>query len=226
MSAWDNHDAGEAVMTSRLLDRVRQLECERDKALAACREHEMLASEIVSDALDPSVNVAWMRCSPDLPKYVRALEAAAGEMRTLMQAMVDSMPAQEGGSLFYERFDGDGNYIGSENIDPLGLIGDWYQRALKGISTDCGKGWLSPEKAKEIERNAEILADDANGRCASAMRRANEFQAQVKLLVEALEKARHAMHWHTWHEYDDRDSMEAKTSTAVDNALAAVKGQP
>lgn len=101
-------------------------------------------------------------------------------------------------------------------IDMPGLTKE-YAALEHALSTDCGKdfvpraihasevaekakefqevlkadlladGWLSPEKAKEIERNAEILADDANGRCASAMRRANKFQAQVKLLVEALE---------------------------------------
>lgn len=32
------------------------------------------SSEVVSDQIDPSVNVNWMRCSPDLPKYVRELE--------------------------------------------------------------------------------------------------------------------------------------------------------
>ena len=40
-------------------------------------------SECVSDEIDPSVNVSWMRCSPDLPKYVRRLEAELETLRSI-----------------------------------------------------------------------------------------------------------------------------------------------
>ena len=45
------------------------------------------ASEVVSDVLDPAVGVAWMRCSPGLPGYVRGLEAERDTLREMVNGV-------------------------------------------------------------------------------------------------------------------------------------------
>lgn len=50
---------------------LAELEAELEKALAAAEE---FVSETVSDELDPSVGVPWMRCSPGLRDYIKRLE--------------------------------------------------------------------------------------------------------------------------------------------------------
>jgi hypothetical protein len=63
-----------------LIDEINMLRRKRD---ATHQEYAEKMSEIVSDAIDPSVNVQWMRCSPDLPAYVKGLES---EIATLKQS--------------------------------------------------------------------------------------------------------------------------------------------
>ena len=46
---------------------------------ARVAEYAEKDSEIISGQIDPSVGVAWMRCSPDLPEYVRSLEVSLAE---------------------------------------------------------------------------------------------------------------------------------------------------
>jgi hypothetical protein len=53
-----------------------------------------LASEIVSDEIDPSVNAPWMRCSPGLPGYVSSLRARLAESEARRDEAVGAWQAQ------------------------------------------------------------------------------------------------------------------------------------
>ena len=54
------------------------LNMERENQL--CEE----LSQVISDKIDPSVNVEWMRCSPDLPRYVNGLEKEVELLRAIL----------------------------------------------------------------------------------------------------------------------------------------------
>ena len=60
-----------------------------------------------------------------------ALEALAGIPRCV--------PAMEGGSLYREHFDGEGNYIWRENIDPLSVIQEMEKIANEALAAMKGQ---------------------------------------------------------------------------------------
>lgn len=58
-----------------------------------------------------------------------------------------------------------------------------YSKKLQALSTDCGQGWLSPEKAKELENRCTMAeADSAVVRASLESEKRNN-----NLLVEAIE---------------------------------------
>lgn len=73
------------------------------------------------------------------------------------------------------------------NMHPGHIAGEFcfaeLRRAIHALSTDCGKGWLSPEKAKELE--ARILFLESAAVCYEA--RIAALKARNQRLREALE---------------------------------------
>lgn len=69
-------------------------------------------------------------------KYLPQLQAMAtqltahkevlGMCREIIEGCINNQPASEGGGMYYERFDGDGNYSGVEHVDPAAI----YQATL------------------------------------------------------------------------------------------------
>ena len=47
---------------------------------------------------------------------------------------IRDQPACDGGSLYYEHYDGEGNYTGSESIDPIGAYGRLLGEITKALS--------------------------------------------------------------------------------------------
>jgi hypothetical protein len=75
---------------------VETLRAQLAEARARAERAEVEASEEVSPRLDPAVGVPWMRCSPDLPRYVGGLEQdldAAWKATGIAGAVEDCEPA-------------------------------------------------------------------------------------------------------------------------------------
>ncbi len=57
------------------------------------------------------------------------------KLREALKTIVDAEPCTDGGNCFYEHVDGDGNYMGFENADPLGVIGGMVATARKALES-------------------------------------------------------------------------------------------
>ena len=55
-------------------------------------------------------------------------------LRSAMQSIINQQPCCEGGGCFYPMHDGEGNYIGEQNVDPLGVIQGMVQTAQYALS--------------------------------------------------------------------------------------------
>lgn len=51
-----------------------------------------------------------------------------------LENIVKQQPCCEGGGCFYPMHDGDGNYIGEQNVDPLGVIQGMVQTAQDALT--------------------------------------------------------------------------------------------
>lgn len=56
--------------------------------------HVAEQAEVVSDKVDPSNGMAWMRCSPGLPEYVEGLEAERGSLVSALREIESHRVAQ------------------------------------------------------------------------------------------------------------------------------------
>lgn len=62
-------------------------------------------------------------------------EAKCDELTSALRAVLEIRPAgSSSGGCFYERFDGDGNCLGAENVDPMSVIQDMAEIAEEGLS--------------------------------------------------------------------------------------------
>ena len=55
-------------------------------------------------------------------------------LRSKMQQIINQQPCCDGGGCFYPVYDGEGNYIGEQNVDPLGVIQSMVQTAICALS--------------------------------------------------------------------------------------------
>jgi hypothetical protein len=156
---------------------ARKIEEEFAKRAEAYAER---MSEIVSDAIDPSVNVSWMRGSPDLPKYVRGLEvraeAAESELDKCWVMLVEEMRK-------CHKLECDGAF--SLDRDPMA-----FQPVLAALQD----GSISTGKARELLREwlagAELKhATDVDPESATARAEAAEAKcAELRQLLADLSK--------------------------------------
>lgn len=54
-------------------------------------------------------------------------------LRAALENIVKAQPATEGGGCFYPMHDGEGNYIGEQNVDPLSVIQSMAQIAGEAL---------------------------------------------------------------------------------------------
>ena len=54
-------------------------------------------------------------------------------LRAALQSIVDQQPCTDGGGCFYPMHDGDGNYVGEQNVDPLSVIQGMAQTAQEAL---------------------------------------------------------------------------------------------
>lgn len=68
------------------------------------------------------------------PKVGQLLRSEVLRLRGALSQIVAHEPCTDGGNCFYEHTDGDGNYMGFENADPLGVIGSMVTVARDALS--------------------------------------------------------------------------------------------
>lgn len=71
-------------------------------------------------------------------RKLTAHKEVVGMCREIIEGCINNQPASEGGGMYYERFDGDGNYSGVEHVDPAAI----YQATLDELHkalTDIAK---------------------------------------------------------------------------------------
>lgn len=62
------------------------------------------------------------------------LRAALDVAREALEAMIHKEPATLNGECFYPMHDGDGEYIGEQQVDPLALLGDVMTDARQALA--------------------------------------------------------------------------------------------
>jgi hypothetical protein len=79
----------------------------------------------------------WNMCaaSLDIAKHqLAARDATIAGLRDALEKIIRAQPSTEGGGCFYPRHDGDGEYIGEENVDPLSVIYGMAQIASESLA--------------------------------------------------------------------------------------------
>ena len=61
--------------------------------------------------------------------YAAHRDERVKELEEALEKIINQQPCCEGGGCFYPMHDGDGNYIGEQNIDPLSVIQEMVQIA-------------------------------------------------------------------------------------------------
>ena len=84
----------------------------------------------------------WVKCNKlnalqsqeiiDLKDRIKQLEQA-------LESITKQVPAQDGGGFFCLRFDGEGNEIGVEYIDPMTIVSKMYSLAIEAIENKDAK---------------------------------------------------------------------------------------
>jgi len=77
---------------------------------------------------------AWSNAADDLDRQLTAHKAALEKCGEIIEGVINKQPASEGGSLLYERFDGEGNYSGAEHVDPCWLYFGVLEELHKALS--------------------------------------------------------------------------------------------
>jgi hypothetical protein len=68
----------------------------------------------------------------DMSSRIKQLEQA-------LESIIKQVPAQDGGGFFCLRFDGEGNEIGVEYIDPMTIVSKMYSIAIEAIEINKTK---------------------------------------------------------------------------------------
>lgn len=63
----------------------------------------------------------------------QSLVKEIARLRTALENIVRAQPSTEGGGCFYPMHDGEGNYIGEQNVDPLSVIQGMAQIASEAL---------------------------------------------------------------------------------------------
>ena len=70
---------------------------------------------------------------PDL-RRIAELEEELAKLKESVAFIISSEPAHDGsGGLYIEHFDGEGNPVGAESVDPIGLLGWIYDKAKTAL---------------------------------------------------------------------------------------------
>lgn len=75
----------------------------------------------------------------DAETHVRRICAIAWakgayKAKEALENIIQQQPCCDGGGCFYPVYDGDGNYIGEQNVDPLGVIQGMVQTAQDALT--------------------------------------------------------------------------------------------
>jgi len=74
-----------------------------------------------------------------LEKNVDILKPRIKQLEQALESITKQVPAQDGGGFFCLRFDGEGNEIGIEYIDPMTIVSKMYSIAIEAIETKEAK---------------------------------------------------------------------------------------
>ena len=108
------------------------------------RELNAVKKELETKTVELAEAQQWIDSEPDwkdkynanYKKLETELEQTKAKLDSAIMALKDirqNQPAQEGGNLFYETFDLDGNYTGIQNVDPLFVIQEMVETAAKSL---------------------------------------------------------------------------------------------
>ena len=65
---------------------------------------------------------------------MREMEVRLIAAQDALSKIINQQPCCEGGGCFYPMHDGEGNYIGEQNVDPLSVIGGMVQTAQDALT--------------------------------------------------------------------------------------------
>lgn len=108
-------------------DRIDTLERELTEArreLEVLKADDGLNTRILKQHAEQIAELQHERS--ELEEQLTAHKEMLGMCREIIEGCINNQPASEGGGMYYERFDGDGNYSGAEHVDPAAI----YQATL------------------------------------------------------------------------------------------------
>ena len=74
-----------------------------------------------------------------LEKELKQAQDRIKQLEQALESITKQVPAQDGGGFFYLRFDGEGNEIGVEYIDPMTIVSKMYSIAIEAIEINKTK---------------------------------------------------------------------------------------
>jgi len=92
------------------------------------------------DCGNPNCDLRWhemrleqINSHPNL-RRIAELEEELAKLKESVAFIISSEPAHDGsGGLYIEHFDGEGNPVGAESVDPIGLLGWIYDKAKTAL---------------------------------------------------------------------------------------------
>lgn len=112
----------EAMVVKEALARIKCAELERE--LTEARRELEVYKEVSKNRLVSLTH--YHEESLSFQAQLTAHKEVVGVCREIIEGCINNQPASEGGGMYYERFDGDGNYSGAEHVDPAAI----YQATL------------------------------------------------------------------------------------------------
>lgn len=177
MSAGATHEqAHVAALESVVSVCAPEPKIETSAPSAERRSEQEFMSEVVSDALDPSVGVNWMRCSPGLPAYVQRIERELAEARQV-QVQAVTVVAPDGSPVAAPCAISGCQYAAASATAPSaevrrfqgGLtnaeLAEWWERKLPGntpTDRELSAFALGVEVGETITRSATARIDVLN----------------------------------------------------------------
>lgn len=94
---------------------------------------ELSTAQKETEKLRSMLNI-WKDSASDTEQRLYQARAEAERFRTALENIMTQQPCLEGGGCFYPMFDGDGEYIGEQNVDPISVIGGMVETAQDALS--------------------------------------------------------------------------------------------
>lgn len=118
----------------RLREELAQVKIEREKLQAWKNEQLLIEKEWDAQSLAEQLGAKiGESCRKVVAREVPKLIAQRDLLRATLEQIIQNCPAIFSGTCFYPMYDGDGEYIGEQYVDPVSILGGMVQIASEAL---------------------------------------------------------------------------------------------